>query len=135
MCLLISVLCPLKTSLHQGNASLLSKFPSLEKEISIGESPYGPSVSLWGGVACRLEACGPLNGYGDTLKMLAALSGMFQELGIEHCSKKKKGGGHQCLPRVQNSYYKVERTEIRGHAIVHDSAHFWHTRLERRPIS
>ena len=133
MCLLISVLCPLKTSLPQGNASLLSKFPSLEKEISIGESPYGPSVSLWGGVACRLEACGPLNGYGDTLKMLAALSGMFQELGIEHCSqkKKKKKGTNAYL---ESSCVKVERTEIRGRAIVHDSAHSWHRRLESRPI-
>lgn len=42
----------------------------LGKGISMGEISSWPLNSLWGGVACMLDACGPLHEYGDAPQML-----------------------------------------------------------------
>ena len=80
----------LKNLLCGRNTSLLSKFPSLGKETSTGEIPCWPSTSMWGGMPCKLDACGPMHGYGDTLKMLAALMCLFEEPCTVHCGQEGK---------------------------------------------
>lgn len=62
----------------------------LGKGAYVGEILSWPSNSMWGGVACMLDAHGRLCECGDTPQTLAGLMYLFGKLCIAHCGKEGK---------------------------------------------
>lgn len=50
------------------------------------------SISVWGGVARVLDACGLLHEYGDTLNTLYGSAHLFEDLHIAHGQRKEMIG-------------------------------------------
>lgn len=68
----------------------------LGKEASVGDTLGWPSTSIWEGVACMLDTCGPPLEYRDTLKTLTDFMHLFEEIHFTHCGKGKKVHGCSC---------------------------------------
>ena len=60
----------------------------LGKGVFMGDILGWPSTSVWGRMACMLDACRWLHGFsGDALKTPAILMSLFEELCRVYCSR------------------------------------------------